>query len=325
MRYSVHIERWPAVRPFRFAGRTMEWFESIVVELQSQGFVGRGEALGAFYLGDTPESLLQTVESVGSSIETGIDRSRLQKLLPPGGARNAIDCALWDLEAKQSGRSIWELTGVEPRPLQTVFTIGLERSAEEMAAKAAAAEGHKLLKIKLDSNAPLERVQAIRAARPEADLIVDANQAWTYKQLTLLAPELAALGVQMIEQPLRRGEDDMLAGYRSPIPLCADESCLHLGELDAAHERYQLINIKLDKAGGLTHALELARAARHRGLGLMIGCMAGSSLSMAPAFVVGCIADRVDIDGPLLQRCDRIPGLHYESGHVDVFGPDVWG
>src|ERR1700722_13447714 len=258
MRYAVHFERWPALRPFRFEGRTMEWFDSIVVELEAEGVVGRGEALGAFYLGETPESLLQSVESVGTALEAGIDRPRLQKLLPPGGARNAIDCALWDLEAKLSGHSIWELTEVAPRPLETVLTIGLESSAEEMAAQAAAAIGYRLLKIKLDTRGPVERVRAIRAVRPEADLIVDANQAWNYQQLTQFAPELAALGVQMIEQPLPRGGDEELAGYRSPVPLCADESCLHLGELDEATKRYQLINIKLDKTGGLTHALELA-------------------------------------------------------------------
>jgi L-alanine-DL-glutamate epimerase-like enolase superfamily enzyme len=303
----------------------MDSFDSIVVEIQTRGVVGRGEALGAFYLGETPESLLQTVESIGGSIEAGIDRSQLQQLLPPGGARNAVDCALWDLEAKLTGRSIWELTGVEPRPLQTVFSIGLESSVEAMAAKAAAAKNFRQLKIKLDADAPLERVSAIRAQRPDADIIVDANQAWTHEQLTRLAPDLAALGVQMIEQPLPRGNDEVLEDYRSPVPLCADESCLHMDELDAAADRYQLINIKLDKTGGLTHALELARAARSRGLGLMVGCMAGSSLSMAPAFVIGCLSDRVDIDGPLLQRCDRIPGLRYESGEVSVFGPDVWG
>lgn len=325
MRYAVHIERWPALRPFRFAGRTMESFDCIVFELESRGRVGRGEALGAFYLGETPESLLNTVESVGAEIEKGIDRARLQKLLPPGGARNAIDCALWDLETKLTGRSIWDLTGIEPRPLRTVLTIGLEQSAEEMAARAAAAKGYASLKVKLDGNEPVERVRAIRAARPEVDIIVDANQAWTYPQLKQFLPGLAALDVKMIEQPLRRGEDEVLADYRGAIPLCADESCLHLGEIDAAARRYQLINIKLDKTGGLTHALELAQEARTRGLGLMIGCMAGSSLSMAPAFVVGCIADRVDIDGPLLQRCDRIPGLRYDRGRVAVFGREVWG
>jgi L-alanine-DL-glutamate epimerase-like enolase superfamily enzyme len=194
-----------------------------------------------------------------------------------------------------------------------------------MAAKAAAATRHTLLKIKLDGDAPVERVQAIRAARPDARLVVDANQGWTFAQLQAIAPPLAALGVQMIEQPLPRGADEALHDYRSPVPLFADESCQHVGELDAAVQRYQGINIKLDKTGGLTHALELARAARRRGLGLMAGSMCGSSLAMAPTCVLACLCDWVDIDGPLLQTFDRLPGLHYVGGSVEPFGPEVWG
>jgi L-alanine-DL-glutamate epimerase-like enolase superfamily enzyme len=245
--------------------------------------------------------------------------------MPPGGARNAIDCALWDLEAKVTGRTIWDLTTVAPKPLETVFTIGLEPSPEEMAAKAAAATGHQLLKIKLNDDRPLERLQAVRAARPDVRIVVDANQAWTFTRLRKLAPEFAALGVQLIEQPLPRGEDAELEGYRAPVPLCADESCLHLGELAQAARRYQWINVKLDKTGGLTHALQLAHAARAARLGLMVGCMGGSSLAMAPAFVIGCLCDFVDIDGPLLQKSDRLPGLDYDGGRVSVFGPNLWG
>jgi len=206
-----------------------------------------------------------------------------------------------------------------------VFTIGLEATPEEMAAKAAAAVRHTLLKVKLDADRPLERLRAIRAARADVRIVVDANQAWTFTELRALAPAFAGLGVSMIEQPLRRGADAELEGYRSPVPLCADESCLHLGELEQAARRYQMINIKLDKTGGLTHALELARAARGRGMGVMVGCMAGSSLAMAPTFVVGCLCDLVDIDGPLLQKTDRIPAIEYDGGRVAVFGPDVWG
>ena len=325
IRLGVHAERWPAIRPFRIAGMTFDWFDSVVVELARNGVVGRGEALGVYYLDETMDRLMAQIEAVAQPIAAGIDRRDLQALLPAGGARNAIDCALWDLEAKSSGRTIWQLTGVEPRPLETVFTIGLEPTPQEMAAKAAAALAHGLLKIKLDGDRPVERVAAIREARPDARIVVDANQGWSFAQLREAAPAMADLGVHMIEQPLRRGADAELDGYRSPVPLCADESCLHLGELTAAARRYQMINIKLDKTGGLTHALELARAARTTGLGLMVGCMGGSSLAMAPSFVVGCLADLVDIDGPLLQKFDRLPGMSYDGGQVAVFGTDVWG
>lgn len=321
----MHIERWPAIRPFRITGVVWDSFDSIVVELGRAACVGRGEALGVYYSHETVETLLADVERIGPRLEAGIDREELQTLLPPGGARNALDCALWDLEAKISGRTIWDLTGVEPKSLETVFTIGLEATPEAMADKAAAATVHGVLKVKLDGDRPLERVQAIRAVRPDARIVVDANQGWSFEQLVAIAPGFAELEVAMIEQPLRRGADAPLASYRSPVPLCADESCLHLGELEQAAGRYQFINIKLDKTGGLTHALELAGAARARGLGLMVGCMGGSSLAMAPTFVAGCLCDLVDIDGPLLQRTDRIPGIRYDGGRVSVFGPEVWG
>jgi L-alanine-DL-glutamate epimerase-like enolase superfamily enzyme len=325
VKFGMHIERWPTLRPFRITDTTWNSFDSVVVELSADGLVGRGEALGVYYLHETADALASEIEAVADHLRGGIDRATLQELMPPGGARNAIDCALWDLEAKQTGRRIWDLTAISPKSLETVFTIGLEPTPEEMAANATAAAGHQLLKIKLNDDKPLERVQAIRAARPDVRIVVDANQAWTMPGLRALAPEFAALGVQMIEQPLPRGADAELEGYRSPVPLCADESCLHMGEIPQAAGRYQLINIKLDKAGGLTHALQLARAARARGLGLMVGCMGGSSLAMAPAFVIGCLCDFVDIDGPLLQKSDRLPGLDYDGGRVSVFGANLWG
>jgi L-alanine-DL-glutamate epimerase-like enolase superfamily enzyme len=325
VKFGVHIERWPTIRPFRITDTTWHSFDSVVVEVSVEGRVGRGEALGVYYLKETADSLAIQIEAMADNIRAGIDRLALQDLMPPGGARNALDCALWDLEAKLSGKTIWDLTGVSPKPLETVFTIGLEPTPEEMAGKAAAAAGHPLLKIKLNDDRPLERLKAIRAARPDARIVVDANQAWTFATLRTLAPEFAALGVQLIEQPLPRGKDAELEGYRAPVPLCADESCLHLGELAQAFRRYQLINIKLDKTGGLTHALQLAQAARASGLGLMVGCMGGSSLAMAPSFVIGCLSDFVDIDGPLLQKSDRLPGLDYQGGRVSVFAPNVWG
>ena len=325
MKFSIHTETWPVSRPFRITGREWTAFDSVVLELSHEGVIGRGEALGVFYANETAASMTAEIESIAKHIDAGVDRATLAQLLPPGGARNAIDCALWDLEAKSSGRSIWELTGVAPKPLTTVFTIGIEATPEIMASHAAAAAEYPLLKVKLDGNQPLERIRAIRAARPDARIVVDANQGWDLATLKRLAPAFADLGIEMIEQPLPRGADAGLEEFRSPVPLGADESCLHLGELDAAARRYQVINIKLDKTGGLSHALELARAARERGLGLMVGCMAGSSLAIAPAFVVGCLVDLVDIDGPLLLKRDRIPGLAYARGRVEPPPADVWG
>jgi L-alanine-DL-glutamate epimerase-like enolase superfamily enzyme len=325
MRLSLHGEQWTAITPFRITGHSFEAFESLVVELEDDGAVGRGEALGVYYLDETVASMSAQVEAIAGRLEAGIDRATLQSLLPPGGARNAVDCALWDLEAKRAGRRAWELAGIEPKPLETVFTIGLEATPEAMAAKAAAARDHGLLKVKLDGTLPLERLQAIRRTRPDARIVVDANQGWTFPQLQALAPAFAGLGVQMIEQPLPRGADEPLEGYRAPLPLCADESCLHLGELAQAARRYQMINIKLDKTGGLTHALELARAARAQGLGLMVGCMAGSSLAMAPAVMAGWLCDLVDVDGPLLQKRDRLGGIGYANGRVSIFSASLWG
>jgi L-alanine-DL-glutamate epimerase-like enolase superfamily enzyme len=325
VRLSVHGEYWPAITPFRITGKTFDGFESVVVELAQAGLLGRGEGLGVHYLGETVHQMLTQVSALAPALEAGLSRSGLQTLLPPGGARNALDAALWDLEAKSNGQRVWQLCGVEPRTLETVFSIGIEATPQAMADKAAAATTHGLLKIKLDSDAPVARVQAIRAARPDARLVVDANQGWTFAQLQAVAPALADLGVQMIEQPLPRGADAALQGYRSPVPLYADESCQHLGELDLAAQRYQGINIKLDKTGGLTEALALAKAAQERGLSLMVGCMAGTSLSMAPAFVIGQMCSFVDLDGPLLMASDRDPGMTYLNDEVLPPRPDLWG
>ena len=325
MKLGVHLERWAAVAPFRIAGRDWTEFESLVVEVSVDGVVGRGEALGVFYLQETATGMLEQVNAVASHLFDGIGRDNLQRLLPAGGARNALDCALWDLECKASGRRAWHLAGVEPRPVETVYTIGIEPSPEAMATKAIAATEHSLLKIKLDANQPIERLTAIREARPDARLVIDANQSWTFDQLAMLVPQIAALNVLMIEQPLPRGQDEALARYRSAVPLCADESCLTLDDLPAAAARYQMINIKLDKTGGLTHALALARAAKALGLGLMVGNMCGSSLALAPAVLLAWLADLADLDGPLLQRSDRLPGLTYQGGWVAPFEPALWG
>jgi L-alanine-DL-glutamate epimerase-like enolase superfamily enzyme len=325
MKFSAHLENWDLTQPFRISGA--EWLTSpgLVVQLAEDGFVGRGEAQGVFYRNETAQSIFEQVHQVAGEIRRGITREELQQLLPAGGARNAVDCAMWDLECKKSGKTIWQLTGIDPKPVTTVFTIGLESTPAAMAAKAAAAADAPILKIKLDGNQPYEKLAAIRAARPDATLVVDANQGWDFDLLKEVIPKCAGLGLGMIEQPLPRGGDEVLEGFDSPVTLAADESCLDTSELDTAARRYSMINIKLDKTGGLTEALKLAHAARAKGCKLMVGNMVGTSLSMAPSFVVAQLCDFVDIDGPLLLRYDHPMGLRYNKGVVDVFSPGFWG
>ncbi len=325
MKFSAHIEEWELKQPFRIAGKEWRTTRSVVVQLDDGEFSGRGEGQGVFYLDETAESILAQANSIADKISRGLTREELLTLLPAGGARNAIDCMLWDWEAKKSGRSIWQLTGIDPGPVTTVFTIGIETTPEAMAANAAAAASNPVLKIKLDEHMPYEKLAAIRAARPDAKLVVDANQGWSFELLLEILPKCAELEISMIEQPLKRGGDEALEGFQSPIALAADESCLHTEDLDTAARRYDMINIKLDKTGGLTEALHLARAAREKGCKLMVGNMMGTSISMAPAFVIAQLCDLVDIDGPLLLRYDHPRGLSYESGVVEVFNSQFWG
>lgn len=325
MKFSAHLEDWELKQPFRISGA--EWLTSpgLVVQLSEGGFAGRGEAQGVFYRNETAQSIFEQVHEVAGDIRNGISREELQSLLPAGGARNAVDCAMWDLECKKSGKTIWELTGIAPGPVTTVFTIGLEATPEAMAEKAAAAADAPVLKIKLDGHQPFEKLQAIRAARPDATLVVDANQGWDFNLLKEVIPKCAGLDLGMIEQPLPRNGDQMLEGFNSPVTLAADESCLDTSELATAAKRYSMINIKLDKTGGLTEALRLARSAKASGCKLMVGNMVGTSLSMAPSFVVAQLCDFVDIDGPLLLKYDHPNGLHYNKGCVSVFDPAFWG
>jgi len=325
MKICAHLEDWELVQPFRISG--MEWITSptLVVQVEEDGCVGRGEAQGVFYLDETAAGLFEQVDRVASEIRKGITREELQHLLPAGGARNAVDCALWDLECKKAGKTIWELTGIDPKPVTTVFTIGLEPTPEEMAAKAAAAADAPVLKIKLSDDRPYERLAAIREARPDAELVVDANQGWDFDLLKEVIPKCVDLDLGMIEQPLPRGDDAMLEGFESPITLAADESCLDTSELETAARRYSMINIKLDKTGGLTEALKLAYAAKEKGCKLMVGNMVGTSLGMAPAFVIAQLCDFVDIDGPLLLKYDHPNGLTYDKGVVGVFDSRFWG
>ena len=324
-RVSNHIESWASLTPFRIANYEWDDYPTVVCEIEQDGVIGWGEALGVYYLDETEKTMLKQLETVAADLADGSSRGDLLELLPAGGARNAADAALWDLEAQLNGTSAWKMAGVAADPVQTVFTIGLEAEPEQMAAGAAAASDVSLLKIKLNNDRPVERIAAIREARPDARLVVDVNQGWSFPELTVYAPELKALAVEFIEQPLPRGGDDELEGYESPVPLCADESCLTLDDLEQASSRYQIINIKLDKTGGLTHALELADAIKKIDLRMMVGCMCGTSLAMAPHHVVAQLADYADIDGPLLMKNDRFGGLIYDHGMVSVPETRFWG
>jgi L-alanine-DL-glutamate epimerase-like enolase superfamily enzyme len=326
LRMHVAVEKLRLAKPFRISGFVFETQDAVVVTLDDGTYRGIGEASGVYYLGDTAESMVAAIESQRDAIENGADRIALQRLLPPGGARNAIDCAFWDLEAQRKGREVWELAGLPSiRPLVTTFTLGADDPAV-MAEGARAFASATALKMKLtgDLDIDIERVRAVRAARPEPLLGVDANQGYDIATLDRLMPTLVDAHVSLLEQPIRRGREADLDGYRSPIPVAADESVLCLADIPAAAKRFNVINIKLDKCGGLTEALAMAHDARQLGLGVMVGNMVGTSLAMAPAFVVGQLCDIVDLDGPVFLAADRVPGLTYERGTVWC-GRNVWG
>ena len=317
------VESWALRYPFAITGHTFREVDLLYLTISDNGSIGRGEAAGAYYMNETGPSMAADVAAVQDAVEAGADRQQLRELLAPGGARNAIDCALWDLEAKQGNTSIWELTGIEPGPTRSVLTIGI--GTPEKMAETARSLDSPLIKVKLNAEMPIERISAVRAARPDSEIIVDINQGWTFEQLADLAPKLQELGVAMIEQPLPRGGDEALEGFSSPVPLCADESCRCVSEFEQAARRYQMINIKLDKSGGLTEALELAALARARGIDLMVGNMMGTSLAMAPGYVVAQLCRFVDLDGALFLQRDRDNPMSYEHGLVSPPTRALWG
>jgi L-alanine-DL-glutamate epimerase-like enolase superfamily enzyme len=320
---TFSTEPWEFKAPFEITGYTFSVIHLLHVEIREKDAAGYGEATGIYYMGETGDSMLEQANSVRHALEHGVGREELRTLLPAGGARNAIDCALWDLQAKLEGRSIWELTGIEPGEIRSVNTIGIG-TPKEMAAAARSLDSN-LIKVKLNALAPLERISAVCSARPDAEIVVDINQGWTFDQLVELAPKFSDLGIAMIEQPLARGDDRMLETYQSPVPLCADESCLNVSEFEQAARRYQMINIKLDKAGGLTEALELAGLALSRGIDLMVGNMGGTSLAMAPGFVVAQLCRFVDLDGALFLKRDRKNAMTYSGGIVSPPSAELWG
>jgi L-alanine-DL-glutamate epimerase-like enolase superfamily enzyme len=320
------VERLPLAKPFRISGHVFTESEVVVVTLSDGTHSGRGEAAGVYYLGDDVAAMTAAIARVRDAVAGGITREALQALLPAGGARNAIDCALWELEARRSGIAVHELAGLPaPRPLRTTFTLGAD-DPDVMAAGAVGYAQARALKLKLTGDLALDiaRVDAVRAARPECWIGVDANQGFAIGELDALVAALVAADVKLLEQPLARGREADLDGYRCPIPIAADESVLTLADVDGLAGRFDVVNIKLDKCGGLTEGLAMAHRARALGLGVMVGNMVSSSLAMAPAFIVGQLCDIVDLDGPIFLAADRTPSIEYRGGDAWC-GEAIWG
>ncbi|MBT6095574.1 MAG: L-Ala-D/L-Glu epimerase [Rhodospirillaceae bacterium] len=322
---AVRAETWPLAKPFTISRGTKTEAQVLVVEISEGAHVGVGECVPYPRYGETLSDVQSNIRNITAAIESGMDRLGLWHLTVPGAARNAIDAALWDLQAKAEGGPVWQLAGVpEPMPALTAQTISLG-SAEDMASAAGELASAPLIKVKLDGEDVVRRMQAVRDAAPQARLIADANEAWDFGLLQDVAPALAEMGIEMIEQPLPAGSDDGLAAYDPPVLLCADESCHTSDDLAVLKGKYGMVNIKLDKTGGLTEALNLARGAEAAGFKMMIGCMVGTSLAMAPAMMLASYAEYVDLDGPLLLKNDREPGLVFENGIVQPPRRELWG
>lgn len=323
---TLTVEKFSYNKPFRISGHVFEKTAVLVAALRQGDREGRGEGAGAYYLGDDIGNMLLQAEEARSAVEGGATREDLQGLMPPGGARNAIDCALWDLDAKLSGNPVWQIAGLpEPRPLLSTLTLGADEPAA-MAQAALALDPRAPVKVKLtgEFDADLARLKAIRQVRPHAWLGVDANQGYEIGDLPRLLAALEEVGVKLLEQPLRRGREADLENVTSTIPIAADESALTLADTEGLPGRFDVVNIKLDKCGGLTEGLAIARRAQALGLDVMVGNMVGTSLSMAPSFLVGQLCRIVDLDGPTFLTADRIPSVEYRDGHIDC-PAGVWG
>ncbi|MBS7546066.1 N-acetyl-D-Glu racemase DgcA [Ancylobacter oerskovii] len=320
----VHAERFPINGRFTIARSSKTEAAVVVAELRDGVHVGRGECVPYARYGESVEATVAALKALAGDVAGGLDRTALQERLPPGAARNALDCAFWDLAAKQSGRRVFELAGLPaPQRVVTAYTISLDTPAAM--AEAARAAARPLLKLKLGAAGDVERLAAIRAAVPDSELIVDANEGWRAEELPAYFAACAGAGVTLIEQPLPAGADAALADIARPVPICADESVHGRDSLAGLVGRYDAVNVKLDKTGGLTEALALAREARDAGLDVMVGCMVATSLAMAPALLVAGLARIVDLDGPLLLARDREPALRYEGSLVYPPEPGLWG
>ncbi len=321
---AVH-EEWPLAAAFSISRGTKTASHVVVVTLRDGDAVGHGECVPYPHYGETVESVLAQIESLRGALEGGLDNAGLQTSLAPGAARNALDCALWDLAAKKAGKPVWSLLDLPPpEPITTVYTIGLD-TPEKMGAVARENAERPIMKLKLTGDGDLERVAAIRENAPRTKFVVDANEGWSPDMVEPFSKELAALGVTMIEQPLPAGQDAVLAELEHPVPICADESSHTRKELADLVGRYDMVNIKLDKTGGLTEALLMKQAAQEAGMGIMVGCMVGTSLSMAPALLVAQGAEVVDQDGPLLLARDRQHGLTYSGSVISPAASELWG
>lgn len=321
---SVRGDSFALATPFRISRGVKTAADVVTVTIREGDAIGRGEGVPYPRYGESPDAAIAAIEAIRPAIEAGADRAVLTGLLPAGAARNAVDCALWDLEARLAGRSVADRAGVKLDGIATAITVGLE-TPDAMRRAASAITDVPLIKIKVDAGDPVAQIDAVRGVAPDARLIVDPNESWSPDLLRAMQPHLLAARVDLLEQPLPAGADDALAGFRPAVPICADESVHDLGDLDRVAARYQAINVKLDKSGGLTAALDLAAAARERRLGLMVGCMICSSLSIAPALVVAAAADFVDLDGPLWLAADREGGIRAERGLIAPPASGFWG
>ena len=324
MQIEAREEVWPLKQPFRISRGSRTEARVVAVTVTDGRRSGRGEAVPIKRYSQSVASVLAQIESIKG--ERNLDRHRLQELLPAGAARNALDCALWDLEAKISGKHVWELANVPMVPeVETSFTISLDTPAL-MATAAKASAAAPILKLKLGGDdVDLARVEAVREAAPAARLLIDANESWSPPHYQKIILALKRLGVELIEQPFAADADEVLETLEHPIPICADESCHTSADLARLRDRYEVVNVKLDKTGGLTEALVLSERARESGFKLLIGCMVGTSLSMAPARILASTADYVDLDGPLLLARDRDHGLAYQRGKIGIPSRGLWG
>ena len=322
---AVSVQHWPIRGHFTIARGSKTQAAVVLVEIGDGTVSGRGECVPYARYGESVEGVVAAIKTLRPALGQGLDRKQLGRMLPAGAARNAVDCALWDLAAKQAGCTAAEVAGLAPlKAVPTAYTISLG-APETMAAQAKDASAHPLLKLKLGDAGDADRMRAVRAAVPDARLIVDANEAWRPDETPRLLAVAAETGIELVEQPLPAGEDGALAELAHEVPVCADESAHDTASLDEIAGLYDAVNVKLDKTGGLTEALRMVEASRARGLKIMVGCMVATSLAMAPALLVAQTADWVDLDGPLLLARDRDNALTYDDGKVYPPSPALWG
>jgi len=325
MKLAVSTDSFRLAQVFTISRGSRTEASVLTVSLEKDGQVGRGECVPYARYGESMESVAKQIESLRDALSSGMTREELQHALTPGTARNALDCALWDLEAKLSGKPVWQLAGLpEPGPVISCYTLSLDKP-DAMRSAAAKHKDMPVLKIKLGGDGDVDRLRAVREGAPDASLVVDANEGWSVDDYVSLAPVMKELGVALVEQPLPAGDDEALKEVDRPLPVCADEACHDRASLEQLHGKYDFINIKLDKTGGLTEALALKSAAEAAGFKIMVGCMVSTSLAMAPAVLVAQGAEVVDLDGPLLLAEDREPPISFDGASMSPAHSELWG